>query len=288
MCGSKGTLEFDHVARLSCSFGAQEFQPLCVECHREKTANEARMHDGDQLASHFELEVWRQYVEIARLVAKLRKCPSAAGLEIADVIRCRRSALLRNSHTLPVFCPLDDIKVREGPNLGDVNFVTKPIKNRAFASFLGYAGPGWQHRVQTEWLLHTSVITWEDVSHTLTATAHLPAGLLTEPLELMEKAWEGDLTLAKLSINSLIGLWAIDEASAVKVRTSRREDDAPLSGCLTSTFHYEGGYIYDFVTRQKLVTNASCRPLHDLCMCTEAVRVGQMLLALKVASAIPY
>ncbi len=59
-CGAKGTLEFDHVARLSCSFGAQEFQPLCVECHREKTANEARMYDGDQLASHFELEVWKQ------------------------------------------------------------------------------------------------------------------------------------------------------------------------------------------------------------------------------------
>ena len=82
-CGSKGTLEFDHVARLSCSFGAQELQPLCVECHREKTANEARMYDGDQLASHFELEVWRHHVESPRpppLVAKLRKCPSAADL----------------------------------------------------------------------------------------------------------------------------------------------------------------------------------------------------------------
>ena len=64
----------------------------------------------------------------------------------------------------------------------------------------------------------------------------------------------------------------------MKVRTSRREDDAPLGGCLTSTFHYEGGFVYDFVTRQKLVTNARCRPLHDLCTCTEAVRVGQMAL----------
>ena len=30
-CGSKGTLEFDHVQRLSCSYGKQEFQPLCME-----------------------------------------------------------------------------------------------------------------------------------------------------------------------------------------------------------------------------------------------------------------
>ena len=94
--------------------------------------------------------------------------------------------------------------------------------------------------------------------------------------------------MAKLSVNSLVGLWAIDEASALKVRTSRQEDDAPLGGCLTSTFHFGDSYVYDFITRQKLVTNASCRPLHDLCMCTEAVRVGQMLLALKKASAVPY
>ena len=70
------------------------------------------MYDGDQLASHFELEVWQQHVESPRpppLVARLRKASSAEGLEIADVVRCRRSALLRNVRPLPVFCPLDDI-----------------------------------------------------------------------------------------------------------------------------------------------------------------------------------
>ena len=292
VCASKGQLEFDHIARLSESYDEQKFQPRCVECHREKTAQEARMYDGDQLASHFELEVWKQYVESPRpppLIARLRDCKgSAAGLEIADVVRCRRSALLYNVHPLPVFCPLDDAKVRTECTLGDLNLVAMPLpRNKAFANFLGYAGPGWQHRVQTEWLLHTSVIAWEHITHTLTATAHLPAGLLAEPLEIMERAWEGS-ELAKLSINSLIGLWAIDDATTLKVRTSTREDDKPKHGCLTSLVHYEGGLVYDFITRTKLVTNASCRPLHDLCMCTEAVRVGQMLLAIKMAGAIPY
>ncbi len=296
MCGSGGELEFDHVAWLSESYDEQRFQVLCVECHREKTANEARMYDDDQLASHFELEVWKQYVESPRpppLVGKLRECKEedSGQLQIADVIRCRRSALLYNVHPLPVFCPLDDIRTRNSFDLGDLNFVSKPLKG-SFAKHLGYAGPGWQHRVQTEWLLHTGVIQWEDITHTLTATAHLPAGLLAEPLEQMERAWKataGDnRALAKLSVNSLIGLWAIDEATSIKVRSSTREDlDAPKEGCLTSTFHYEGGVVYDFLTRTRLLTNTSCRPLHDLCMCTEAVRVGQMLLALRVARAIP-
>ena len=99
---------------------------------------------------------------------------------------------------------LDDIKVRTGPLLGDINFVTKSPKS--FASSLGYCCPGWQHRAQTERLLHTGVTAWDDISHTLTATAHLPAGLLAEPLEITERAWEGDSVLAKLSVNSLIGL----------------------------------------------------------------------------------
>ena len=304
ICGSKNVaFEFDHIARLSESYGEQEFQPLCPECHREKTTQEARMYDGDQLASHFELEVWNRYVESPRpraLVGRLRntKTEDVKDMEIADVIRCRRSALLYNVHPIPVFCPLDDIKERgAGTELGDLNYVTKEFVAQGGAArygdnlvrtSLGYCGPGWQHRVQTEWLLHTSVITWDDISHTLTATAHLPANILAEPLERMEQAWLDNSVLAKLSVNSLIGLWAIDEASTLKVQTSTREDDAPRQGCLTSTFHYDGGFVYDFLTRTKLISNASCRPLHDICMCTEAVRVGQMLLALKLSNAIPY
>ena len=46
--------------------------------------------------------------------------------------------------------------------------------------------------------------------------------------------------------------------------------------------------MYDFMTRTKLISNASCRPSHDLCMCTEAVRLGRMLLALQAAEAIPF
>ena len=46
--------------------------------------------------------------------------------------------------------------------------------------------------------------------------------------------------------------------------------------------------MYDFITTTKLIGNASCRPLHDLCMGTEALRVGQMLYSLKQARAVIY
>jgi hypothetical protein len=47
------------------------------------------------------------------------------------------------------------------------------------------------HRVQPEFVLHHGVITWPDISHTFSATAHYPADLLAAPLHEMEAAWEG-------------------------------------------------------------------------------------------------
>ena len=93
--------------------------------------------------------------------------------------------------------------------------------------------------------------------------------------------------LDKLAVTSLIGRWEIDDCYRHKLRSSTYESDAPASA-LKQTFHHGDGLVYDFITSTKLVGNASCRPLHDLCMCTEAVRMGQMLYSLRQASAVVY
>ncbi len=103
----------------------------------------------------------------------------------------------------------------------------------------------------------------------------------------MEAAWGEDDVLAKLAVNSLIGLWAIDDCYSHKMRSSSYESDAP-AGALKQTFHYGDGLVYDFISSTQLLGNASCRPLHDLCMCTEAVRMGQMLYSLRQARAVVY
>ena len=45
--------------------------------------------------------------------------------------------------------------------------------------------------------------------------------------------------------------------------------------------------MYDFVTEERLLSNTSTRPLHDLALCTEAVRVGQMLYVIRQNKALP-
>ena len=87
--------------------------------------------------------------------------------------------------------------------------------------------------------------------------------------------------LRKNSINSMIGTFDIREDSAWLLRSSRTEDDLkPLSNgqaCLNIRTDYEGGSIYDYVLRTKLVDNASFRPLHDLTLHSESTRMAQAL-----------
>ena len=110
-----------------------------------------------------------------------------------------------------------------------------------------------------------------------------PAGTLAQPLQTMETAWRaiGHGDLAKKSVNSLIGLWCIDQCYVYKCLSSLLDDDCP-PGALKSVFLYEGGVINDFVTKE-LVCNGgiSSRPLHDIAMAQEHVRLGTALYVLK-------
>ena len=112
----------------------------------------------------------------------------------------------------------------------------------------------------------------------------IPPDYLRKALDTMEKSWqgiEGGKVYANNWINSMIGTFDIQEDSAWLLRSSRTEDDLkPLSNrraCLKFRTDYEGGSIYDYVLKTKLVDNASFRPIHDSTLHTEAARMGQAL-----------
>ncbi len=284
LCGERGRLEWDHRERFSESFGAQEFQPLCKACHADKTATEPRL-EGDLLASHFETTVWDAYVMSPRPPPLCWKAKAGAveGCRIADVRRCRKRALEHNIHEVPVFSPLDSVQPTDTV-LGDIVYCAREALNPV--RDLGYTGPGWMHRCQAEFLLHHGIITWADLPYKLTATGRLPADIFRRPLAQMEAAWP-DGGLAKQSVNSMIGLWCLDQAFSYKLHSSEHPGDCP-PGALKRITQFEHGAVTDIIVKTRLHTTTSMRPLHDLCMCTEAVRVGQMLYCLKRQRAICY
>ena len=107
------------------------------------------------------------------------------------------------------------------------------------------------------------MISWGDISHTLTATAHHPADILTQPLRVMEAAWEGAVH-GKQSINSIVGLWCIDETFVYKHVSSSDDRDAP-PGSLKCVFHHNGGFTKDYVTTTRLIGSTSPPPARPVC-----------------------
>ena len=103
---------------------------------------------------------------------------------------------------------------------------------------------------------------------------------------MMQEAWEGlddGELLNKQSVNSLIGLMAIGQDNIVKHNCSLDSSGMPEDATLQSLVQAEDKLLYNFVTATRLLSNSSYRPIHDLCLSSEAAKVGKLLYVLKSA-----
>ena len=93
-------------------------------------------------------------------------------------------------------------------------------------------------------MLRCGVAQWSDVLHTMNAASHVTAECLAPALDVMEQAWpKGEEHVAKLAVNSMIGLMAHDSNKAYTLRSSSNELDA--TGADTRQVFYvgEGRYV---------------------------------------------
>ena len=173
--------------------------------------------------------------------------------------------------------------------LADFNYIVRKASNPVLQ--YGYTGPCWAHISLASHLLYYGVIDWSDITHCYTSKGHLPAGLFTKPFRTMEAAWQDvddSEHMCKLSINSFIGIMCINENKMYKHSCSTLKEDIPLGASLSSCISYGNHTLYDFVTVTDLKSNVSMRPVHDMTLCMEAVRVGQMIYMCRAMRAIPY
>ena len=268
LCGGifDDDVEWDHANPLQQTIKGQvvKWQAICASCHLEKTGLEGKQ--DRTLESTFALPVWKDFVESPRpppMVTWLHAWGGEAEetLEL-DVRRCRRNALAVSAHHFSVFSALDSITPSREGTLGDFSFVSLSPKTKNLTSLLPYTGPGWYHRVAVEHLLHYGVATWQDISHSLSATGRVPPECLVEPLRLMEEAWGEHTDLAKLSVNQMIGLWAGEATHVFHVKTSLDPCDG-LGAYAKRYVEYEGGFTCDYIFASSLLTNTSMRPIHD-------------------------
>ena len=130
-------------------------------------------------------------------------------------------------------------------------------------------------------MLEKGIATWNDFAWSLDATAHVDQESVTQALQQMEAAWfEGEEHYAKLSVNALIGLWARNMDLIYTMRTSNHQFDG--SGCQHRELFLDaaGGMHWDHIYVTQLLSNRSCRPVHDFVMASEYVAVSRIRDAL--------
>ena len=98
-------------------------------------------------------------------------------------------------------------------------------------------------------------------------------------LKTMDSAWKNK-ALAKYSINSMIGLWAINSTHVYHAKTSNDTLDAKGSHTRRQVEYGDGHAIYDHIFATKVLGNTSFRPIHDQIMHTEATRMAQLCFIL--------
>jgi hypothetical protein len=130
-----------------------------------------------------------------------------------------------SAYDYPVFCALDSIKPSVVGELADFTFVESVHDTRLSAlSRLPFVGAMWYARPACEYLLHSGICTWDDFKWSFQANSHIPAASIAATLELMEKAWSKKAVrekLPKLSMNCMIGLWAVENLERLSLGSLR-------------------------------------------------------------------
>ena len=205
---------------------------------------------------------------------------------IVDVIRCRARALTHAPCGFsPILGPLDDIQPVVDGKLGDLVFIdkaaTNPIRD------LGFSGRGWHHRVMAEHCLHYGVINFSMCTHTIFCTGRIPSEEIRRAFETMEQAWPEGNSLQKQAANAMVGCFAIDESYHYTLLTSTHAGDVEAN-LKRSVKLPSGQILHEGVLRTLVHSPMTMRPWSDQCLSTEAVRMGQMVYAIRRLRAVPY
>lgn len=190
-----------------------------------------------------------------------------------DVVKCRKNTLANCRHPFPIFSPFDVVEAAREGCLADLSFIDTGKCQAAELTRIPYLGPGWYSKTAVAYMLETGVAKWSDIKWSLDATAHVPAGIFARALRIMDRAWE-DPCLSKLSVNSMIGLFAKDVSQVLSVQSSHNELDGAGSDFKQIFAYGDSAHIFDFVFSTRFCSNATYRPIHDFVMGFEHVMVA--------------
>jgi hypothetical protein len=190
---------------------------------------------------------------------------------------------------LPVFTPMDDIKpIDPSEPLPDLIYVNKDLQPTDLTSLLEslpYHGPAWYHKVAIEFCLHTHKLTWGDLVYGITASGHIGGDEARAAVDALDAAWEGIEGIHegdrpnKRAINNMVGVFGMAPGGTRWKSWMSFEDEGIRFNSVRSRENVHNAHsiqgLREHMAQQLLVDPSTYRPLYDLCLCTEHVRLAQ-------------
>ena len=182
--------EIDHTVARSC-YGRDElgnYRGLCQLCHKLKTYNDQqKMHveDNCPYMSRFNEETWEGFVcsrKATQVVCNLHEQLPNTPILHCDIKSCRYNAIVEcNTHSIPIFSPMDEFKKPETCKLNDYMWVDVGPVRSLLGSYC-YDGPRWYSMAECQFMLEVGVCKWHDFKLAFQATAHRSASDLARKL----------------------------------------------------------------------------------------------------------
>ena len=320
LCGAaavpEADREVDHISPISVGGidGLENLQVLCKACHLQKTQLETLsfVEEPNVLLSRFSVEAHKAFVKQSakppQLVANLHEKEGGGAISV-DVRRCRFNAFVEaDAYDVPIFSPLDAPVPTVPGELGDYMLVDKgPLGPKESAlSVLPYHGSGYYGRASVAFMLDAGIAKWADIKKTFSASAHRPMKLAAEALGLIERillkigaTFEGQAflesrgcrdagpeMLAKYGSVSLLGVMSIPDQFRYKLETTSCSQDiladsASVSPTPGSPQEHGVPVFWDYITKQRVLSLASMRPLHQHCLEQEYLQVARAVLIIR-------
>jgi len=209
--------EIDHIKPLA-SGGTNEIenlQPLCADCHKQKTKSEQELGEYDDHkalpeASYFNNNVFTNVISTTvfktwQFVEKLDgqkyndQDPSFKIHKI-DMNKCRRNILYYSKFEFPVFSVMDTVEeFNESDSINVGSYYVETDNTFPFR------GCGWYSHPLVELGISEKLITRANIKFKLEASNKLPSHHFQDKIDMLLDAFSSKAAIQKLSVNAYIG-----------------------------------------------------------------------------------
>ena len=232
-CGMKAeSFQIDHIKPLA-SGGSNEMdnlQPLCKDCHKEKTIienAEKAYRVRDESESFFNDIVHKQLVDTPQFksyqfVEKVVGSDPLADDEISyknDIKKCRRNIVFECAYEWPAYSVMDVPKSFSGEVQCGMYYIRT-------GNTYPFRGCGWYHQPLVEYGLLNGMIELDDIRFEFIPSKKLPANHFQKHIQDLHEGFGCEPDLQKKAINSFVGLMGRTKQTASYSKFTLCPDEA--------------------------------------------------------------